>query len=497
VIPRRTAPHAPRRASVVDLTFAIWAPVIALLFHDRLLNGDGDLARHIVVGRHILSEGPRFADPFSFTRTGEPFLAYEWLSQVMYAGIHALAGLPGVAVTAAFMLAGSFTLVALYVRRHAKDPLLAFLTGTAAALLTNPHWLARPHVVTLVALPVLLHALHARRRLPWIAVLFAAWSNLHPGFLYGLVMVALWALGLAFEDLKNGARPRVVLRDRIRLPAVAAVATLANPFGWSLHIHALGLLGNETTKLIDEFMPLDLFSVHGVVFVVVFGLMVAALAAHKEWVGWHVLLVLGAASVAALAGRRYAPTFAVFALPLAVSAVGPVVRGLPAWVFGRMRAEFARSDRPGGRLGLIAAALLVALLPVNARLRGVTILPRKFSEEVFPEAAIRTAREAGVSGRLLSEYTWGGYVLYTWPGQRLFVDSLSDFFGDDLIREYIMLRDATDGWEDSLEAREISVVLLHPEAPLIDELRVRSGWQVVHVDSVAVLLVRDEQGRSP
>jgi hypothetical protein len=480
-----------RRVSVVDLTFAIWVPVITLLFHDLLLNGDGDLARHIVVGRHIMSAGPRFADPFSFTRPGEPFLAYEWLSQTLYATVHMVAGLPGVAVVAALMLAGSFTLVALFVRRRSGDPLLAFLTGIVAAMLTKPHWLARPHLFTFLALPLLLHVLYARRSLLWLLLLFAAWSNLHPGFLYGLLMVGLWSLGRAFEDLRGGKRPRAVLEDRIRAPAVAAAATLLNPFGWTLHLHAIGLLRSESTKLIDEFMPLDLFSVHGMVFVVVFGLVVAGLAAHREWVGWHVLLVLGTASVAALAGRRYAPTFAVFALPLAVAGVAPVVRGLPAWALGRMRAEFTRSDKPGGRIGLVTAALVLALLPLNARVPWISLLPFEFSDDVFPGAAIRTAKQAGVTGRLFSEYTWGGYVLYSWPGQRLFVDSMADFFGDDLVGEYLVLHNAARGWEEMLDARDISVVLLNPDAPLVGELRERGDWAVMHADSVAALLVRD------
>ena len=70
-----------RRASVVGIAFAVTVLGVALFGHGRLINGDGDLARHLVTGRAILRHGPRFADPFSFTRPGESFLAYEWLSQ--------------------------------------------------------------------------------------------------------------------------------------------------------------------------------------------------------------------------------------------------------------------------------------------------------------------------------------------------------------------------------------------------------------------------------
>ena len=474
---------------MVDLTFAIWIVVIPLLFHGLLLNSDGDLPRHIVTGGHILAAGPRFPDPFSFTRAGESFLAYEWLSQVVLAGVHAAAGLPGIVLLAASMLAGTFALVTRFVRR-AGDPLLAFMTGIAAALLTYWHWLARPHLVTFLALALLLHILHSRRPLVWLVVLFAVWANLHPGFLYGLAMVGIWSVGHAMDDVVGGSRVAAAAAKRGVMPAVAAVATLANPFGWSLHVHALQHVGSDTARMVNEFMPLDPTSALGIMFLLLLGAVVAGLAAHREWVGWHVLLVLGAAVFAAMVGSRNAPVFAVFALPIAAHALAPVATGLPGRRLGRMRAEFARSDRPGARAGMAAAALMLIFLPVNARLPGVSILPREFSEHVFPAHAVQAAREAGVTGRLLSEYTWGGYVLLMWPGQRVFVDSMVDFFGEDLMREYLAFRSASSGWESRLRERDVSVVLLRPDAPLAEQLRRDPGWQTVHTDDVAVLLVR-------
>ena len=142
-----TERYAGQRASVVGLSFAVVASVAAFLGNAKLLNGDGDLIRHVVIGQYILRHGPRFADPFSFSRPGEPFLAYEWLSQVAYASTHAIAGFPGVVALAAVLIGSAIALVVAYVRRTGGDPWLATVTGAAAAILTQPHWLARPHSV--------------------------------------------------------------------------------------------------------------------------------------------------------------------------------------------------------------------------------------------------------------------------------------------------------------------------------------------------------------
>lgn len=480
------------RASVVDLTFAIWAILVPLLYHHEILNGDGDLIRHIVIGRHILEAGPRFADPFSFSRPGEPFLAYEWLSQVIFASTHDLLGLGGIVMLATLLIAGSCALVVAYVRRGGGDPWLAFLTGAAVAVMTYPHWVARPHLFTFLGTAALLHLLEPRKRVLWLVPLFAVWSNLHPGFLYGLVMIALWSTGHAIEDLRRGQRPLAILRRRSAPFLLASGASLLNPFGYTLHTHALAWVGNDTVRSVAEFTPLAVHTPNGLFFLAVVGAIVVGLAAHREWVGWPALLVLGASVVAALDVSRNTPMFALFALPLCARALTPVVRSLPAWAFGGMRAEFARSDTRGWRVGATATALVAALLVADARIERIAVIPDRFSADVFPAAAIAHAQSDGLDGRLLSYWTWGGYILFSWPEQRLFVDSMADFFGADLVREYMKLHHARPGWRESLASLDVSLVLFPPDVPLVDALRGAPDWRVAYEDHVAVLFRRSD-----
>jgi hypothetical protein len=272
--------------------------------------------------------------------------------------------------------------------------------------------------------------------------------------------------------------------------ALALGGSLLNPFGWSLHVHALAWMRSDTVQHVVEFMPLPVWSAPGLLFMAVVGTIVVGLAARREWVGWSMLLVFGAAVVAALAVQRNVPMFALFALPLAARALTPVVRELPSWAFGRMRAEFTRSDAPGWRIGAVATALLVAALVADTRIPQMSLVPNELSPTVFPTAAVLHAREAGLEGRLLSYWLWGGYVLEHWPGQLVFVDSMADFFGDELVDEYRQLRDARPGWQERLASWEFALVLFPPDAPLVNELRSSAGWSVAYEDEVAVLLAR-------
>src|SRR6185295_6499616 len=72
----------------------------------RGLFRDSDTGWHIRNGEAILNSYtvPR-ADPFSYTRNGREWFAWEWLSDVLLGEAHRIAGLSGVALLAGFGIA--------------------------------------------------------------------------------------------------------------------------------------------------------------------------------------------------------------------------------------------------------------------------------------------------------------------------------------------------------------------------------------------------------
>jgi hypothetical protein len=92
-----------------------------------LFAADGDPGRHIRVGTYILeTRSIPSVDIFSHTMLGEPFIPFEWLSEVIFAGFHMLAGLAGVAVLTAILFASTVGLVYLTMVRAGVPTLLAF-----------------------------------------------------------------------------------------------------------------------------------------------------------------------------------------------------------------------------------------------------------------------------------------------------------------------------------------------------------------------------------
>jgi hypothetical protein len=70
----------------VCVALAVYA--LLLLLGNRLLN-DPDTYWHLTVGNWIAEHRMvPAADPFSFTKPGEHWISFEWLSQLAYAGAY-------------------------------------------------------------------------------------------------------------------------------------------------------------------------------------------------------------------------------------------------------------------------------------------------------------------------------------------------------------------------------------------------------------------------
>ncbi len=222
-------------------------------------------------------------DNFSFTRGGQPFVAFEWGSEVLLAGAHRLGGLAMVAVLAGLVLALTYALVTRFLLARGVEPLLAYLTAMGAALLGASHWLARPHLFTMLLVIVLLTRLEStgRRALWWYAPLFWVWANLHGGFTYGLVLIGIYLAGDLVEWRIGGKSAEWLARARYHGLALllALVGVCLNANGWRLFAHLFTFFGQPLLfEKTQEFLSPDFHVLNGKLFLCAIMVIVAGLA---------------------------------------------------------------------------------------------------------------------------------------------------------------------------------------------------------------------------
>jgi hypothetical protein len=473
--------------SLADVFFvALFLAVFARSAGLQSLLGDGDTGWHIRAGELVLQTGRvPVADPFSFSRPGQPWFAWEWGADALFALCYRWRGLGGVAAMAGVVLALAAAVVFARMLRREVGLWIALAFSLAAASASSIHYLARPHVFSILLYAVALAVIEEDVRHPgwrvWTLVPLAAlWANLHAGFAMLPATLALAAL-----CGRSGTRPRYAL-----LAAASGAATLLNPYGWRLHEHIFGYLNSSwILDHVREFQSPSIRAEGAVVFALLL-LGAVAVAGRAGRLEAALVLVWG---FAALRSARHVPFFAMVGAPVAASACA-------AW--WRRHSESAHPQSPGrilwdlsqdlGRRWRFSAwcpAAAAALLFVTAGAGA------GFPESRFPVVAVeRNARFLAPPAempRVLTSDQWADYLIFRlYPRQRVFVDGRSDFYGASLGQEYGTLMAAESGWRELLGRYGFSLALLPNDWALSTVLDREPGWRLVYRDPVAVLYAR-------
>ncbi len=463
---------------------------------------DSDTGWHVRIGERMLLSGavPR-QDPYSFTQTGRPWMAWEWAADVAMGALHQRAGLPGVAWLFGLAIAASVWLWVRLTWSAGGDFLLACALMPWMWTTAGLHWLARPHLLGWLWL--ILTLLAAERgstrfvaRHGWMAFLLAVvWANTHASFVFGFVVLALYALGevTAWLIWNSGDWRRARWYALVLL--CAAPGTLLNPYGWALHRHVFQYLSD--TELLSRVAEFQSFNFHadgagavlGVLLVTLGG---AACALSQRAVGRGLVLLLF--SCVALRSARGLPLLAVCALPLANGSITLAllrIRHLRPLAqqalngFLRYSGNLRKLD--AGLRGWAVAPLVLMLAWVGLSIPAVAA-HAGFSSREFPVAAAASVASLPAEARILAPDKYGGYLIYRFAGERkVYFDGRSDFYGAAFMKAYIRLMEARPGWQEQVRRFAFTHALLPVDASLRAALE-SAGWLTVYRDSVAVLL---------
>ncbi len=228
---------APRSAWAVSWPMLLGLAVFVFLNNPTGLPllADPDTHWHITVGNWILTHGSvPTADSYSYTFTGQPWIAKEWLSQVLLALAFNIGGWGGVTALAAAAIGLTFALLPRLLMRDIR-PLPALLFTAAALAMTAPHLLARPHMLVfplmLLWVAGLVRAVEQKRAPePLLLVVMLLWANMHGGFTLGLVLAAAFALD-ALVGARDAAERRTLFIAWAKFGAAALFAACITPYG--------------------------------------------------------------------------------------------------------------------------------------------------------------------------------------------------------------------------------------------------------------------------
>jgi hypothetical protein len=470
-----------------------------------VLLADGDTGWHIRTGEYILAtHSVPTHDLFSFSKAGQPWFAWEWLSDVTFALLHRFWGLKGVVVFTGLVLSLASALLFRYAVWCGANVIAALVATLLATGASTVHYLARPHIFTILGLTVALWVLECDRRKPtravwWLVPGMVIWTNLHGGFVAGLACLALATAGAAWKAVLD---PSAVGRwDGVRryglLTIACTLATLANPYGWRLHQHMAGYLSSGWIReVVDEFQSPRFRSESMLQFEILLfaGVLLVPILFQRMRLAELLLILFWAHS--ALVSARHVPLYVIVAAPICAAEAS---RWWAEWSAGFSHRSIGGtlrdclhdfSSRPQ-RSSLWAPAVLLSLslVPWNG--------PRDFPDNKFPVTAVLRnadviAPSSGAQPRILTSDQWGDYLIYhLYPKGRVFVDGRSDFYGPAVGHQYLDLLNAAPDWQSTVDTYGFDVALLPLEWPLGQLLMRHPGWQVRYLDRQAILLERN------
>jgi hypothetical protein len=449
---------------------------------------DPDVWWHTKVGETILAthHWPT-VDTYSFTAHGMPWIAYEWLGEVLLAAVERSWGLRGLLVLD-IVLAGSI-LVSLYVLvsmrcRNAKAACVvcaAYLPLVYASCSLRPQMLG--YLFLLLMLIIVGRFREGHSTVLWLLPpLSLVWVNTHGTFVLGfLVLGIVWASGLVKVSTGEVESRLWTERERRRVEGIVLlclVATTITPYGMGLVRRLLEIAGSQPLNVgnISEWRSMSFDQPYGLVFLaLILAFILAQITFRPAWrLEELALFVLGI--VAACIHVRYVLFFVPFSAPL----LGAIVaRWFPP--YDPANDKYALN---AALMGVILAAI-VWTVPSRGQIE-------QMAEQSWPVKSVEYLNRHHVPQPLYNNYRYGGYLLWESGGtDKVFIDGRADLYEPvGVLADYLTISRLGPAMPPLLDSYGIRSCLIQRDEALATVLGASPDWQRVFSDKISVLFVR-------
>jgi hypothetical protein len=508
----------PRYRWLPSVTTVIWLVFFLgmILSSNRamLVASDSDPCWHWQEGNWMLQHHAVLrTELFSHTRGGAPMVDLWWLSEIVTAVAGNLLGWNGIVLVTAVLCATSVWLLHRQLLAEGNEIVLSTLLTLLATAAGAIHWLARPHLATLLLVLVFAWQLRwfVRGRtttcklmllLPALTVL---WANLHGAFVFAFVLIGVYWTGAVVTYFRAKADRRLISRHQVVvltwLGLACFLASLLNPNGWKLPLQILRYMRSPLLMgLALEYLPPNFHNPANLPLIIEFALILLMLVIVRPRLTATDALLLIVWVILSLRMVRNGPLFALIATPILAEHWNAYLQAAsPSRLIQRYRslsASLTSANQMAGARGLPTLAVLAMIL-VMAKpqlLGGQPLLTTELPAERFPVAAVQFLRSSpdAVHGEMFNEYTWGGYLAWAIPERKVFIHPNLDVYGEELVKEFLQVNDAKDGWEAILKKYNVGWTILPPDHRLNRILAQRADWKLVYADSVASIY-----GRTP
>ena len=460
---------------------------LALLFLRRFYLSDPDIWWHLATGRWILQHhAPPLTDPFSSYGLGRPWIAYSWLFDVMIQLFYRPFGYVAIIFFEVLVRVG--LAVALFHLIRSLLPCFWRAVAITGVALYAMSWVIgpRPGMLTIlfgmIELDILLSVRRtgATKKLWLLPPMFVIWANWHIQFVYGLLLLTVFAGEplvtrlLMNKTTKENLRP---LKAVWLVLCASFVATLVNPYGARVYSTVFQYM--HQPKVFGQIVELRAMTFREPSnYVVLFLTLSAAMG-----IGWRrdtrLLWPVLVSIASVLAFRSVKETWFLAVISACALADG--------WEWN----SFDDLHRLALRYRLMAAVWLLAVLVVGYRFYNVS---NDFLEMQvvggFPETAAQYIEKHHFAGPLYNDFNWGGFLIWRLPQLPVALDGRTNVHGDERVGHFGAMWAGTAEWASDSELLHANVVVAKKDSALGSLLRLDPRFKVAYEDVQAVVFQR-------
>lgn len=448
---------------------------------------DPDMWWHLKTGEIIWKTHTiALADIFSYTTNHQALIPQEWLAQLAIYSAYHWGGYSGLMVwlcffTAALLIAG-YVLCTLY-SGNAK---VAFVGAFAIWFFGTIGFAIRPQMIAylLLIVELLLIQLGRTRSPRWflgLPFVFAVWINCHGSFILGVIVAGVFLFSSLFS-FEMGAlvsqrwEPRS--RRMLSLAMILSVAALfLNPVGIRQILYPFDTILNMHVLLanVEEWAPLKMSDPRGIgLLAVLFCCLLLPIVRRSE-LFWDELLLLALGTWLAVSHVRMLSIFGILAAPILARQLSTL------WDSYKFE-----EDRIWPNAVLIGTSLLVVFFafPSYRDLESQV-------EAQSPVKALEFIKANHLSGPMLNDYRFGGYLIWAAPEYPVMMDGRTDIYEwSGFLGEFGNWATLRSDPNALLDKYQVNFCLLAAGSPTAKIMPLSHGWELAYSDNNSSIFVR-------
>jgi hypothetical protein len=448
---------------------------------------DPDLWWHLKMGQIIWTTHSIPArDLFSYTTNHQALIPQEWLAEVSIYCAYLWGGYSGLMLwfcvfTAALLVAG-YGLCWFY-SGNAK---VAFAGALIIWFFGTIGFAIRPQMIFYILFVAELLIIHAGRiRNPrWfllLPIVFILWINCHASFILGILLAGIYVFGSFFEfemgSLVSHRWDPQRRRTLIWALALSVAGLFLNPGGIKQIFYPFDTLMNMHLLManVEEWAPLQLTEARGMGLMAVLLCSFLLVIIRRSEFFLDELLLLGLGTWLAAGHIRMLIVFGILAAPV-----------LSRQLANSWEGYDIEKDRIWPNAVFIGISLLAAFLAFPGR--------KNLEAQVdaqSPVKAVAYIKANHLSGPMLNDYPFGGYLIWAAPEHPVMMDGRTDLYEwSGFLGEYGKWATLETDPNVLLEKYKVNFCLLTLQSRMARILPLLHEWKKVYSDNNSVIFVR-------